>query len=100
MALGDLPLEAAVLAKCPRALADHRPAARPRRASSGAGAQLMPEGGYGALVLSLLVSSPVFSLAGAIGAALTAGCGAAGCCSRCWCCPLFVPVVIFRGRAR
>ena len=40
----------------------------------------------GVLVLSLLLGTPVLSLIGAIGAALTLGCAAGGCWCRCWCC--------------
>ena len=47
------------------------------------------------IVLSLLVGSPVFSLAGAIGAALTAGLRRGGLLLSLLVLPLFVPVVIF-----
>jgi len=94
LALGDLPLEAAVLAKC---LAHWLTTGLPLALAAPVLALMlnMPAGGYGALVLSLLVGSPVFSLAGAIGAALTAGLRRGGLLLSLLVLPLFVPVVIF-----
>jgi heme exporter protein B len=38
------------------------------------------------VLMALLLGTPILSLIGAIGAALTLG-AAAACCCRCWCCP-------------
>ncbi len=94
LALGPLPLEAAVLAKC---LAHWLTTGLPLALAAPLLALMlnMPEGGYGALVLSLIIGSPVFSLAGAIGAALTAGLRRGGLLLSLLVLPLFVPVVIF-----
>lgn len=94
LALGALPLELAVLAK---ALAHWLTTGLPLTLAAPALALMlnMPEGGYGALTLSLLIGSPVFSFAGAIGAALTAGLRRGGLLLSLLVLPLFVPVIIF-----
>lgn len=94
LALGPLPLEAAVLAK---AIAHWLTTGLPLTLAAPVLALMlnMPEGGYGALALSLLIGSPVFSLTGAIGAALTAGLRRGGLLLSLLVLPLFVPAVVF-----
>ncbi|BCW87370.1 Heme exporter protein B [Alphaproteobacteria bacterium SO-S41] len=94
LALGSLPLELAVLAKC---LAHWLTTGLPLAFAAPVLALLlnMPIEGYLPLTLSLLIGSPVFSLAGAIGAALTAGLRRGGLLLSLLVLPLFVPVVIF-----
>lgn len=94
LALGALPLEFTVLAKC---LAHWLTTGLPLTLAAPVLGLLLnlPEGGYGPLVLSLLIGSPVFSLAGGIGAALTAGLRRGGLLLSLIVLPLFVPAVIF-----
>ncbi len=47
----------------------------------------VPPAGLGATAATLLVGTPALTLIGAIGAALTAACGAAAFSFRFWCCP-------------
>ncbi len=94
LALGTLPLEFAVFAK---ALAHWLTTGLPLTVAAPVLALMlnMPEGGYTALFVSLLVGSPVFSFAGAIGAALTAGLRRGGLLLSLVVLPLFVPVIVF-----
>ncbi len=94
LALGALPLEFAVLAKT---LAHWLTTGLPLTLAAPALALMlnMPEAGYLPLFLSLLIGTPVFSLAGAIGAALTAGLRRGGLLLSLLVLPLFVPVVVF-----
>ena len=94
LALGALPLEFAVLAK---AIAHWLTTGLPLTLAAPVLALMlnMPEAGYATLTLSLLIGSPVFSLAGAIGAALTAGLRRGGLLLSLLVLPLFVPVVVF-----
>lgn len=93
-ALGPLPLEAVVLAKC---LAHWLTTGLPLSVAAPVLALLlnMPAAGYVPLCLSLLIGSPVFSLVGAIGAALTAGLRRGGLLLSLVVLPLFIPTVIF-----
>lgn len=94
IALAPLPLEATVLAKC---LAHWLTTGLPLTLAAPVLALMlnMPASGYGALTLSLLIGSPIFSLVGAIGAALTAGLRRGGLLLSLLVLPLFIPAVIF-----
>ena len=94
LALSPLPLSGAVLAKC---LAHWLTTGLPLAVAAPVLALLlnMPAHGYAPLVLSLLIGSPVFSLTGAIGAALTAGLRRGGLLLSLIVLPLFVPVIVF-----
>lgn len=59
----------------------------------------LPEDAYGALLLSLAVGTPVLSLLGAVGAALTAGVRSGGLLLSLLILPLYVPVLIFAASA-
>lgn len=59
----------------------------------------LPEGGYGILVLSLLVGTGSLSLIGAIGAALTVGLRKGGLLLSLIIMPFYVPVLIFGSAA-
>lgn len=94
LALSPLPLPAAVLAKC---LAHWLTTGLPLALAAPILALLlnMPEAGYVPLTASLLIGSPVFSLTGAIGAALTAGLRRGGLLLSLIVLPLFVPAIVF-----
>lgn len=94
LALSPLPLSAAVLAKC---LAHWLTTGLPLAIVAPVLALLlnMPPAGQVPLVLSLLIGSPVFSLTGAIGAALTAGLRRGGLLLSLIVLPLFVPAIVF-----
>lgn len=55
----------------------------------------LPEQGYSALILSLLLGTPTLSLMGAIGAALTVGLRKGGVLISLLVLPLYIPVLIF-----
>ena len=59
----------------------------------------LPTQAYGALLLSLLVATPVLSLLGSVGAALTAGLRSGGLLLTLLILPLYVPVLIFAASA-
>lgn len=59
----------------------------------------LPDEAYGALMLSLLVGTPILSLLGAVGAALTAGVRSGGLLLSLLILPLYVPVLIFAASA-
>ncbi|UTW49687.1 heme exporter protein CcmB [Bacterioplanoides sp. SCSIO 12839] len=59
----------------------------------------MPNEAYGALILSLAVGTPVLSLLGAVGAALTAGVRSGGLLLSLLILPLYIPVLIFAASA-
>ena len=59
----------------------------------------LPDGAYGALFLSLLLGTPVLSLLGAVGAALTAGVRSGGLLLSLVILPLYIPVLIFGASA-
>lgn len=59
----------------------------------------LPEDAYGALVLSLAVGTPLMSLLGSVGAALTAGVRSGGLLLSLLILPLYVPVLIFAASA-
>ena len=94
LALAPLPLEMAVLAKC---LAHWLTTGLPLALAAPVLALMlnMPAEGYAPLTISLLIGSPVFSFAGAIGAALTAGLRRGGLLLSLLVLPLFVPATIF-----
>ena len=94
LVLGPLPLEAAVLAKC---LAHWLTTGLPLALAAPVLGVLLnlPDAGYLPLTLSLLIGSPVFSLVGGIGAALTAGLRRGGLLLSLLVLPLFVPTIIF-----
>ncbi|MBI1208606.1 MAG: heme exporter protein CcmB [Azospirillum sp.] len=94
LALSSLPLEAVVLAK---ALAHWLVTGLPLIAAAPLLAVLlnMPAGGFGVLVLTLLVGTPSLSLIGAIGAALTLGARRGGVLISLLILPLYIPVLIF-----
>jgi len=55
----------------------------------------LPEQGYSALILSLLLGTPTLSLMGAIGAGLTVGLRRGGVLISLLVLPLYIPVLIF-----
>jgi len=55
----------------------------------------LPDGAYGALLLSLLIGTPVLSLLGAVGAALTLGLRGGGVLLSLLVLPLYTPILIF-----
>ncbi|QQD21936.1 heme exporter protein CcmB [Oceanospirillaceae bacterium ASx5O] len=59
----------------------------------------MPDEAYAALLLSLLIGTPVLSLLGAVGAALTAGVRSGGLLLSLLILPLYIPVLIFAASA-
>jgi heme exporter protein B len=59
----------------------------------------LPDGAYFALIVSLAVGTPVLSLLGAVGAALTAGVRSGGLLLTLLILPLYVPVLIFAASA-
>ncbi len=59
----------------------------------------LPEDAFGALVMSLAVGTPVLSLLGAVGAALTAGVRSGGLLLSLLILPLYIPVLIFAASA-
>lgn len=94
LALSPLPLPAAVLAKC---TAHWLTTGLPLTLAAPVLGLLLnlPEAGYVPLTLSLLLGSPVFSLTGAIGAALTAGLRRGGLLLSLIVLPLFIPAIVF-----
>jgi len=59
----------------------------------------LPDDAYGVLFLSLLIATPILSLLGAVGAALTAGVRSGGLLLSLVIMPLYVPVLIFASNA-
>lgn len=59
----------------------------------------LPSDAYGAMLLSLLIGTPVLSLLGGVGAALTAGVRSGGLLLSLLILPLYVPVLIFAASA-
>ncbi len=59
----------------------------------------LPSGGYGILMLSILLGTPVLSLVGSIGVALTIGLPKGGIILSLLVLPLYVPVLIFSASA-
>ena len=59
----------------------------------------LPESAYGALFISLLLGTPVLSLLGAVGAALTAGVRSGGLLLSLIILPLYIPILIFGASA-
>ena len=55
----------------------------------------MPAGGFGVLILSLLLGTPVASLIGAVGGALTLGARRGGVLISLLVLPLYIPLLIF-----
>jgi heme exporter protein B len=94
LALSPLPLEFVVLAK---ALAHWLVTGLPLVAAAPVLAVLyrMPAEGFPVLVMSLLLGTPLLSLLGAIGAALTLGARRSGVLAALLLLPLEVPVLIF-----
>jgi heme exporter protein B len=94
LVLGPMALELAVLAKC---LAHWLTTGLPLALAAPVLGVLLnlPEAGYLPLMASLLIGSPVFSLVGGIGAALTAGLRRGGLLLSLLVLPLFVPTIIF-----
>lgn len=98
IALGPLPLEAAVLAK---AAAHWIATGLPLTAAApliGVMLNLDPRA-FGALLLALLIGTPALSLVGAVGAALTAGVRRGGLLLSVLVLPLYVPTLIFGAQA-
>ena len=91
--LGVLPLELVVLAK---AAAHWLTAGLPLVVAAPALAVLLnlDAGGFAALVASLLLGTPILSLLGALGAALTVGLRRGGALVALLVLPLYVPVLI------
>ncbi|MDR3517116.1 MAG: heme exporter protein CcmB [Azospirillaceae bacterium] len=98
LALSPLSLEVAVLAKI---LAHWLVSGVPLIIAAPLLALLlgMPSDGFGVLMLSLLLGTPVLSLVGAIGAALTLGARRGGVLLSLLILPLYVPVLIFGASA-
>jgi heme exporter protein B len=98
MALGGLPLELVVLGKT---LAHWLVTGLPLIAAAPVLAVLMnmESGGFGVLVLTLLIGTPTLSLLGAIGAALTLGARRGGVLISLLILPLYIPVLIFGASA-
>lgn len=94
MALSPLPLEAVVLAKT---LAHWLVTGVPLIAAAPLLAVLlnMDKAGFGVLLLALGIGTPVLSLIGAIGAALTLGTRRGGVLLSLLILPLYIPVLIF-----
>lgn len=94
LALSRLPLEAAVLAKT---LAHWLVTGVPLIAAAPLLAVLlnMEREGFGALVLTLAIGTPLLSLIGSIGAALTLGARRGGVLLSLLILPLYIPVLIF-----
>jgi len=59
----------------------------------------LPDEAYGALFMSLLLGTPVLSLLGAVGAALTAGVRSGGLLLSLVILPLYIPILIFGASA-
>ncbi|MBU2039033.1 MAG: heme exporter protein CcmB, partial [Gammaproteobacteria bacterium] len=59
----------------------------------------LPDDAFWALILSLAVGTPVLSLLGAVGAALTAGVRSGGLLLSLLILPLYIPVLIFAASA-
>ena len=59
----------------------------------------LPADAYAALLVSLLIGTPVLSLLGAVGAALTAGVRSGGLLLSLLILPLYIPVLIFAASA-
>ncbi|MEC9432579.1 MAG: heme exporter protein CcmB [Pseudomonadota bacterium] len=98
IALGPLPLEAAVLAK---AAAHWLTTGLPLTVVAPVlGVMLsLPAQAQGTLVASLLIGTPALSLIGAVGAALTAGLRRGGLLLSVLVLPLYVPTLIFGAQA-
>lgn len=94
IALADLPLEAAVLAK---GTAHWLTTGLPMAAAAPLFGLLLnlPPPAYGPLIIGLLIGTPALSLIGAIGAALTAGLRRGGLLLSLIVLPLYAPIVIF-----
>ncbi len=94
LSLSSLPLEAAVLAKT---LAHWLVTGVPLIVAAPLLAVLlnMDAQGFGALVLTLTLGTPILSLIGAIGAALTLGARRGGVLLSLLILPLYIPVLIF-----
>lgn len=94
LSLTRLPLEAAVLAKT---LAHWLVTGAPLIAAAPLLAVLlnMDSAGFGALILALAIGTPLLSLIGAIGAALTLGARRGGVLMSLLILPLYVPALIF-----
>lgn len=94
LSLSPLPLEAMVLAKT---LAHWLVTGVPLIAAAPLLAVLlnMDRNGFGVLVLALAIGTPILSLVGAIGAALTLGARRGGVLLSLLILPLYVPVLIF-----
>lgn len=98
MALSPLPLEAVVLAKV---LAHWLATALPLLVVAPLLAVLlrMDEGGFLALVLSLLLGTPALGLVGSVGAGLVLGARRGGALLALLILPLFIPILIFGAAA-
>lgn len=94
LSLSALPLEAVVVAKT---LAHWLVTGVPLIVAAPLLAVLlnMDSAGFGALVLTLLIGTPILSLIGAIGAALTLGARRGGVLLSLLILPLYIPVLIF-----
>lgn len=94
LALLPLPLEAQVLAKC---LAHWLVTGLPLTLVAPLLALLLhlDTGGYATLMLSMVLGTPVLSLLGAVGAALTLGARRGGVLLSLLVLPLYIPVLIF-----
>ncbi|MBP2229743.1 heme exporter protein CcmB [Azospirillum agricola] len=94
LSLSSLPLEAVVVAKT---LAHWLVTGVPLIVAAPLLAVLlnMDAAGFGALVLTLLIGTPILSLIGAIGAALTLGARRGGVLLSLLILPLYIPVLIF-----
>jgi heme exporter protein B len=94
LVLLPLPLEAQILAKC---LAHWLVTGLPLTLVAPLLALLLhlDSAGYGALMLGMLLGTPVLSLLGAVGAALTLGARRGGVLLSLLVLPLYIPVLIF-----
>lgn len=94
LALTPLPLELTVLAKC---AAHWATTGVPLLVAAPILALLLnlDVAGLGALLLAMLLGTPIFSIVGAIGAALTVGVRRGGALLSILVLPLYVPVLIF-----
>ncbi len=94
LSLSSLPLEAVVVAKT---LAHWLVTGVPLIVAAPLLAVLlnMDRAGFGALVLTLLIGTPILSLIGSIGAALTLGARRGGVLLSLLILPLYIPVLIF-----
>ncbi|WP_114392219.1 heme exporter protein CcmB [Oleisolibacter albus] len=98
LALSPLPLEAVAMAKV---LAHWLVTGLPLLAASPLLALLLhlPAGGLGVLLLTLLLTTPLLSLIGAVGAALTLGARRGGVLLPLLILPLYIPALIFAAGA-